>query len=149
MQSPLTKVAVIGGVVVLGAAVWIETRLQMNFRKQDYYQQPLLMLHKYEPASDYLGRPIYGGRVNLNDVNKFKVELVKATLSIPLKGPKGKGILHVLASRDKLGDRWDIDRLDLEISDTHQRWMFYKRDMETQNADLSQFTDDTDQPLQS
>ncbi|BFZ19346.1 hypothetical protein BsWGS_22385 [Bradybaena similaris] len=126
-SSPLTKVALCTGVFVTGAITWMENRLQNNFRKQDYYQEPLAILHRYEPAAQFLGRPIYGGRVDLSDDSKFKVELVKAKVTIPLKGPKGKGILHVLASRQTLADKWNIDLLDLEILNTKQRWTFYDR----------------------
>ncbi|CAG5119170.1 unnamed protein product [Candidula unifasciata] len=141
-SSPLTKVAIVTATGVLGATLWIENRLQHNFRKQDYYQKSLALLHKYEPAADFLGRPIYGGKLDLTDDSKFRVELIKATVCIPLKGPKGKGVLHVLASREKLGDRWDIDLLDLEVLNNKQRWTFYDRRL-TQASDHPSHTLET------
>ncbi|KAH9508573.1 Ankyrin repeat and LEM domain-containing protein 1, partial [Bulinus truncatus] len=68
------KVAIVGGVITLGAAIWMENRIQNNFRQQDYYTKPILMLQSYEPASQFLGRPIYSGKLTLSDTDKLSVD---------------------------------------------------------------------------
>ncbi|CAL1548740.1 unnamed protein product [Lymnaea stagnalis] len=129
--NKLIKVALVGGVVVLGATTWMESKLQSNFRKQGYYTKAVKLLHNYEPASQFLGHPLYSGKVHLADESKLKVEGTTAKLEIPLKGSKGKGALHVLASREKLGDEWTVDQLDLEVFSSKQRWKFYDRQLAT------------------
>ncbi|KAH9508569.1 cytochrome oxidase assembly protein 1 [Bulinus truncatus] len=107
----------------------MENRIQNNFRQQDYYTKPILMLQSYEPASQFLGRPIYSGKLTLSDTDKLYVDGLTAKLEIPLKGSKDKGTLYVLASREKLGDGWNIDQLDLQICSTQQKWKFYDRNI--------------------
>ncbi|XP_005093177.1 cytochrome c oxidase assembly factor 1 homolog [Aplysia californica] len=137
-KSPLFKVAMFGGVAVIGATTWMESRMQSQFRQQDFYQKPLLMLHKYKPAEQFFGRPIYGGRLSLGDESKLKVDEFTAKLSIPVVGPKDKGVLYVAASRESREKDWNIDVLDLEITRTKQRWKFYDRTLDKNSTpDLS------------
>ncbi|XP_059152058.1 cytochrome c oxidase assembly factor 1 homolog [Physella acuta] len=145
-KSPLFKVAVVGGFVVLGSAIWVENRINNNFRAQDYYRNAVTLLHKYEPAGQMLGRPIYSGKLDLSNADKFRVDGTTAKLTIPLKGANDKGTLYVLASRDKLGEPWNIDQLDLEIKSTKARWKFYDRQLASNNRDSESTTqsDNTD-----
>jgi len=123
-NTTLFKVAFGGGVFVVGSCKWMENRMRTNFREQEWYKKGVQMFHQYKPAEDYLGSPVSNGHVNLS---KLMVIECEANAAIPVKGPKGKGLLWIYASRESIKKSWEIDQLDLEISATEQRWKFYER----------------------
>ncbi|KAK3764429.1 hypothetical protein RRG08_040025 [Elysia crispata] len=125
--STLLKVAGGIGVLGLGASIWMERKMQSSYRQQGFYQKSVLLLRNYTPASEFLGKPIFSGRVKIGDKTMLNVENFSAKLVIPVVGSKDKGALHVLASREDKESEWTIDQLDLEIKSSNQKWTFYRR----------------------
>ncbi|GFO05474.1 cytochrome c oxidase assembly protein 1-like protein [Plakobranchus ocellatus] len=123
----LLKVAGGVGVVGLGASIWMEQKQQSSYRQQGFYQKSVRLLQDYHPAAQFLGKPIFSGRVTIGDRNLLNVDDFSAKLVIPVVGPLDKGSLYVQASREDKMAEWNIDQLDLEIKSSKQKWTFYQR----------------------
>jgi len=122
-NATLKKVAVLGGIVAISGASFFNWRIQDNFRNQPYYQRSVELLNGYPPAVALLGPPIRTRRLNLGDTDTtFSTGLI-ARLAIPISGKKQRGTLHCWASRISANDRWNVDKLDLEIN--NMTWTFY------------------------
>ncbi|RUS71617.1 hypothetical protein EGW08_020628 [Elysia chlorotica] len=127
--STLLKVAGGIGVVGLGASIWMERRMQSSYRQQGFYQESVRLLQNYTPAAQFLGKPIFSGRVKIGDKTMLNVEDFSAKLVIPVVGSVDKGSLHVLASREDKESQWTIDQLDIEIKSSNQKWTFYQKEI--------------------
>ncbi|GFR84544.1 cytochrome c oxidase assembly protein 1-like protein [Elysia marginata] len=126
-MSTLLKVAGGVGVVGLGASIWMERKVQNMYRQQGFYQKSVLLLQNYTPAAQFLGKPIFSGRVYVGDKALLNVEDYTAKLVVPVVGSIDEGLLYIQASRENKETEWTIDQLDLEIKSSQQKWTFYQR----------------------
>ncbi|KAK3577287.1 hypothetical protein CHS0354_008379 [Potamilus streckersoni] len=122
----LKKIAIYGAFVSIGGAIYFHEKIQGNFTKAEYYKKSMKLLRMYKPAIEALGEPINSKKIDLGDASKNSVDGYKAHLTIPVKGPKGSGILQTWCSREKLGESWIVDRLDLELKADGRKWTFYQ-----------------------
>ncbi|KAL5005579.1 hypothetical protein ScPMuIL_016737 [Solemya velum] len=122
----LQKVAVCGGLIAIGGAIFFTEKIQGNFRQQEYFRKSMKLLRQYGPAVESLGEPIRTKHLDLGDTQKNRVDGFKARITIPVKGPNGLGTLHSWASRETVHDSWEVDRLDIELTKTGQKWTFFK-----------------------
>ncbi|MGK0427015.1 MAG: hypothetical protein ACJAUR_001118 [Ulvibacter sp.] len=79
------------------------------------YKGALLTAQSSEMVIESLGEPIEEDGIAKGNVN-YKNEEGHLNLEIPLKGPKGKAILFVVA--DKFNDNWEYKVMELEVSET-------------------------------
>jgi len=87
-------------------------------KSTEVYKGALARAKAHPAVIEVLGSPItdvflVSGNTNVNGASG------EANLSIPISGPKGKGIIYVAATKS-LG-RWNYSGLVLEIAKTHQR----------------------------
>ncbi|ESN96953.1 hypothetical protein HELRODRAFT_178754 [Helobdella robusta] len=122
--STLLNIAIGGGFVSIVGVTYFQSRIQSNFRQQEYYKKSIELLNGYEPAIKALGPPIQLKYLHLWDGSTWSTGF-QAQLKIPLKGQNEKGALHVWASRKDVHDSWNIDRLDVEVGKS-QALTFYK-----------------------
>ncbi|KAL3855113.1 hypothetical protein ACJMK2_014342 [Sinanodonta woodiana] len=130
----LKKIAIYGAFISVGGAIYIHEKIQGNFTKAEYYKKSMQLLRMYQPAKEALGEPINSKRIDLGDDSKNAVDGFKAHLTIPVKGPKGSGILQTWCSREKLGESWIVDRLDLELNADGRKWTFYRTTAKDNNT---------------
>ncbi|XP_041374447.1 uncharacterized protein LOC121387409 [Gigantopelta aegis] len=131
----LRLVAIYGGMFAIGSAAYFHQKIQGGFRDAEYYKKATQMLRRYGPAVEQFGQPITTKNIDLGDTNSNCVDGYNAKMSIPVKGPKGKGVLHLNATRKDLSTAWEIDRLDLEFNRPEQRWTFYVRKNNDEQTD--------------
>jgi hypothetical protein len=87
-------------------------------KSTDVYKDAVARAKANPAVIEALGSPItegflVSGNTNVNGASG------EANLSIPISGPKGKGIVYVAATKS-LG-RWNYSGLVMEIARTHQR----------------------------
>ena len=81
-------------------------------KSSDVYREALQRAQNHPEVQAALGTPIEAGwwMTGQMDVNN---DTGSANLSIPISGPKGKGSVHVVAT--KQGGSWIYSRLDVEV----------------------------------
>jgi len=87
-------------------------------KSSDVYKDALARVKTHPAVIEALGSPVtegllLSGNTNVNGASG------EANLSIPVSGPKGKGIIYLAATKS-LG-RWNYSGLVLQIAGTHQR----------------------------
>lgn len=85
------------------------------FTGSEPYKEALISAQSNELVIAALGEPIEEDGIAKGSVNYTNGE-GHCNLEIPLKGPKGKAILSVVA--DKHEDDWDYKVMELELSET-------------------------------
>tara|TARA_R110000772_G_scaffold141974_2_gene251678 strand:+ start:649 stop:1086 length:438 start_codon:yes stop_codon:yes gene_type:complete len=89
--------------------------LSTIFTGSEPYKDALLSAQSNEAVIKALGQPIEEDGIAKGNINYTNDE-GHLKLEIPLKGPKGKAILFVVA--DKFDDDWVYKVMELEISET-------------------------------
>ncbi|GAB1600196.1 uncharacterized protein LOC115209809 [Argonauta hians] len=129
----LRNIAIVGGFISLGGAGYFTVKIQNKFKQTDCYIESVSLLRNYTPIEKYLGQPISVKSIDLGDTENNVVSALDAKLAIPVLGPKDKGTLYCWASRQTADERWHIDKLDIEVTKTNQRWTFYRRPITNEN----------------
>ncbi len=81
------------------------------------YQEAIVLLNESEAAKEALGEPIETSGMMSGNINTSG-NTGEADLSIPVKGPKGDGVLYVVGERR--GDTWTYQRLEVVISEDNE-----------------------------
>lgn len=109
----LARTASIGGVIVIGSAVYFKSRIQYGLKSSEYYKESLSILRGHRGIAHLLGEPIKDGTLNLGDnANNFCTG-TEAQFQVPVRGSNKSGVLYLWASRPEIGQKWNIDRLEL------------------------------------
>ena len=85
------------------------------FTGSEPYKEALLTVQSSEVVIKAMGEPIEEDGIAKGNINQTNGE-GHLKLEIPLKGPKGKATLFVVA--DKYDDDWEYKVMELEISET-------------------------------
>lgn len=102
-------------VVFVGTVVLIVFRA---LKSTDVYKDALAKAKADPAVIEVLGSPVMDGFLVSRNTN-VNVASGEANLSIPITGPKGKGMIYV-AAKKSLG-QWNYSGLIVEIANTHQR----------------------------
>lgn len=108
----LVIATVVGLVVALGGLAFV------GFRKSDVFEEGMRRARADPQVIEALGEPIEAGLLVSGSFNISGAE-GKASLSIPIAGPKGKGKLYLDA--EKSAGEWRFDTLEVEIESTGER----------------------------
>ncbi|XP_067127054.1 cytochrome c oxidase assembly factor 1 homolog [Centruroides vittatus] len=111
----LLKYAAITGIACSAGGLYIQSKIRDNMKKGNYYSDSLKLLRQHTGAADLLGQPIKVGKLDLGDEENY-LDGLKTTLKVPVKGPKEKGHLFIWADRQKPGDIWTVQRLELSLN---------------------------------
>lgn len=131
MSRPITtgflaKLALGGGIMCIGMVTcWVE-KIQYDMRMTESYQQAMILFWGYEAGVELIGKPIHVKRLDLSTKGPNKVAPTFTELTIPLKGDESKGNLFVWSSRNSIKDKWEIEKLALEVENLKQKWTFYQ-----------------------
>ncbi|XP_014780763.1 uncharacterized protein LOC106876657 [Octopus bimaculoides] len=131
----LRNIAILGGFISIGGAGYFTTKLKYKFKQADYFIESVSLLRNYTPIEKYLGQPIVVKSIDLGDTENNVVGALGAKIAIPVCGPKDKGILYCWATRENTDERWLVDKLEIEIKKTKQRWTFYERPITKENEE--------------
>ena len=82
------------------------------------YKKPMELVNQDRRTVDILGSPIEAGFFIQGNINTSGPK-GSADLSIPVKGPKGKGVIYVSAWKKE--GRWEYKILEIEIEGQAQR----------------------------
>lgn len=97
-------------VIVTACIVGVMFIIFSAMRSSDVYQQAMATLESNETAVAALGEPIKAGWFFSGSIN-VSTDSGNADLSIPVSGPRAKGRLVVIATKNS--DGWHFSRLDL------------------------------------
>jgi hypothetical protein len=87
-------------------------------KSSDAYKNAVAQVTTHEVVQDRLGAPIKTGLIVTGNIN-VNGPSGRASLAIPISGPKGKGRLYVEAT--KLAGQWQFATLMVEIRETDER----------------------------
>jgi len=129
------------GAIVVGSGVFITFSIagalnyrhikeKRRIRRLEWHKKASKMLSDYKYTDDFIGRPLkvapFDTMLTEYKVYHYEAE-TEAQAYIPVKGSKGEGTLHVVASREGENHSWIIEKLDLELTKQQHRWTFYDR----------------------
>lgn len=103
--------------VVVGVAS-IVSLVMGSIKKSGAFQEALEKARSHPAAVAALGEPIVSGFFITGSIH-VEGSSGEANLSIPLRGPRGKGTLYVEAT--KRADRWEFALLELEVTGQVER----------------------------
>jgi hypothetical protein len=114
-------VAIVGGVALLVAIIG-GSMAGMNFitgklRESEPYRFAMSTVQQDATVAAALGSPITATKMISGNFNKFNDQSF-INLAIPISGPKGSGVLQVVASKTD-GD-WSYSTLQVFVADTKQ-----------------------------
>ena len=109
---------VAGILLVVGSIALFVTLLFGTMKSSGAYKQALIAARADPAVAQALGAAIDAGFIVSGSVN-VSGSSGDADLSIPLSGPKGKGTLHVRATKS-MGE-WQFTELVLEVTQTGER----------------------------
>jgi hypothetical protein len=88
-------------------------------RSSTPYKEALAAVRRHEAARAALGTPISEAGWPTNFSISTHGGSGSAEMTLPVKGPKGEGVLLVVAT--KSGGEWQFDKLVLKVKDSDQR----------------------------
>ena len=100
------------GFFVLGSASYMKWKLSKKFKESEYFQLATKSLNGNETAMGFLGKPIIFGNLDLGDTENNHCDGFKAKFSVPVRGPKNSGTMHLEASRSAISDPWNLNKLE-------------------------------------
>jgi hypothetical protein len=115
----LKLVLIIGGVCVLlcsGMAAAIYSVATGAIKSAGFYAEAIARVTSDAEVKEMLGTPIEDGFLPRGEINAQGDGSGSAQMSIPLSGPKGRGIADVRATRS--GGKWEIEHLVVRIEAT-------------------------------
>lgn len=143
--STLARTAAIGGFVVIGSSFYFKSRIQQGIKQSEYFKESLRILRSHRGIAYLLGEPIRDGNLDLGDnVNNFCTGK-EAQFQVPVTGPKKSGTLYLWASRPEYSDKWNVDRLELGLTDDPGRRVLLRDspklhvDNETENGEENSY----------
>ena len=86
-------------------------------KSSDVYQQALVVIEKSPSIKQLVGEPVKAGFFIQGKVHTSNTG-GEASFTIPVKGPEGKGVLHVEAQKQAGG--WRFTKLDFEHPKSRQ-----------------------------
>lgn len=81
-------------------------------KSSDVYREALHRAQNHPEVQAAIGTPIEAGWWMSGQIN-IQNETGNANISIPISGPKGKGTIHAVATKE--GGHWRYSRLDVEV----------------------------------
>jgi|SRR5579864_6749758 hypothetical protein len=115
----VVPVAVVGLFVVLASFVGsILLIVETSIQHSDFYPVALARARATPEALEKLGQPIQTGWLASGSIN-ISGSSGNADVSIPLRGPRGKGTLYVVAK--KSAGEWKFETLQVEIAGETRR----------------------------
>lgn len=109
---PVGCLAMIGAFVALSALILVI--IFGSMRSSWAYQEGIELASTHPDVAAVLGEPITSGWFITGSIN-FSGTSGNADLSIPLRGPNGRGTLYVVASRSE--GEWSMDRARVQLED--------------------------------
>jgi hypothetical protein len=103
----LTLLVVIGGFVLALMSI-----IMASFHGSDVYKQALAKASENPQVREQIGEPILAGWLTSGQLN-VSGSTGNADLSIPISGPRGKGMIRAIAS--KSGGVWRFTRLQVNV----------------------------------
>ncbi|XP_076371467.1 cytochrome c oxidase assembly factor 1 homolog isoform X2 [Tachypleus tridentatus] len=135
-NSRLLGIAAFTGVACVSGSLYCQYKIQEGLKKGDYYKKSLDILKQHNGAMQLLGPPIKQGNLDLGDTVNNMVDGYRANLAIPVQGQKQKGKLFLWAEREKPGDSWNVQKLELSLENSEfdgRRLLVYKSKNNDQN----------------
>lgn len=109
----LVQIAGWGGIIVATTGIYLKGKLIDRVRNFDYYRDALRILRRHPGAVHFLGEPIKDKKFKISDSENNSWNNENAFFSIPVSGPKDKGVYCF--SAEKKNDKWHIVKAELEI----------------------------------
>ncbi|XP_058249887.1 cytochrome c oxidase assembly factor 1 homolog [Hemibagrus wyckioides] len=111
----LQQMTIFVTVVTGGGCGMMYYLMQKNFAKSEYYQSAVEQLNDHSTAMANLGAPpLKIHNIHLTD-RYNRVDHAIAQLKIPVTGPKTGGYLYTASSRDAVMNRWQLQRVALQL----------------------------------
>jgi len=102
------------GIILIGLAgiAGIVAIVFGAMKSSDVYREALQRAQNHPEVQAALGTPIEAGWWMSGQID-IKNDTGNANISIPVSGPKGKGTIHAVASKE--GGRWRYSKLDVQV----------------------------------
>lgn len=100
------------------------------FKDSEPYKNALLKAQTNEVVIEAIGEPIETSGMTKGSINYSNGE-GHTNLDIPIKGPKGKAIIRVVA--DKYSEEWEYILMEVIVSETHEKIPLLSGDWETRD----------------
>jgi len=113
--STLAKVAIGGTFLLGGASAFAQWKIEVGLKSGGWFTESMRLLHAHSGAVALLGEPIRDGKLDLGSPADNFCREGKAQFRVPVRGVKDQGHLYLWATRQT--DTWQVDRLELELSD--------------------------------
>ncbi len=107
-------------VLLIGSIFWGVTSMIKN---SDTYKYPMELANNNREVISFLGTPIESVFMIQGSISSSG-PAGNASLSIPIKGPKGKGVIYIVA--EKKAGRWEYEVLEIEIEGITERIQLIK-----------------------
>jgi len=102
------------GIILLGllGIAGIAAIIFGAMKQSDVYREALARAQDHPQVQATLGTPIEAGWWMAGQIN-IQNDTGSANITIPISGPKGKGTIHAVATKE--GGRWAYSRLDVQV----------------------------------
>ncbi|XP_037093764.1 uncharacterized protein LOC119113576 [Pollicipes pollicipes] len=95
----LLKVAGVGGLLIAGAATFVNSKIQAGLKQGAWFRESMRLLRAHPGAVSVLGEPITDGRLDLARPEANFCDERRVQFRVPVRGPKDKGHLLLWGSR--------------------------------------------------
>ncbi|XP_062848988.1 cytochrome c oxidase assembly factor 1 homolog [Trichomycterus rosablanca] len=128
--SLLQQMTIFVTVVTGGGCGMMYYLMQKNFAKSEYYRLAIEQLNDHSTAMASLGAPpLKIHNIHLTDRHN-RVDHSAAQLKIPVTGMKTGGYLYSTSTRDAVMNRWQLQRVDLQLKSGETISIFSRTDCE-------------------
>ncbi|CAL1292162.1 unnamed protein product [Larinioides sclopetarius] len=99
---------------ITSGSIYLRVRLEENIGNQKLCQNCKEKVLQCKPATVCLGEPVEFFRPSLANTYNY-ISASKATIAIPVSGPKTSGELLIEASKEESEEKWTINSLKLKV----------------------------------
>lgn len=133
LKSNMTyiKIAGIGGIATAVMGYMARGKIQDNVKSATFYKEAMKLVRAHPAAVHLLGEPIKDGRIDVGNNRKNFIEGNRAQFEVPLKGPKQKGTMYILATKEDDDKEWSVNQLELETVNNLNKRLIVKRTSNT------------------
>ena len=114
----LAGIAGIGGIATACFGYYVRRNTVIKYAALPYYQDSIRVLRRDEGVAFLIGRPIVDKQFDIADRKRNFVGEKEARFEIPVCGPRGEGIYHVLAEAETA--ELELTKAELEVTKTDQ-----------------------------
>lgn len=122
----LVKVAAVGGVITVSMGYAWRMKINRNIAESDSYKDAMKTLRQNKGAVYLLGEPIKDLLLDVGNTNKNYTKDFSQHYEVPLKGTKQRGTLHYWADRKAIEEKWNLNRIELELKNEPDRRLLIK-----------------------